>query len=211
MDLSPADWVVERMTTFAENVASIIPEGFEVYGRLAHTTPAGEEPPVGSLPRDQMELLIGVLRSHTATPEDVWFASWSGWGSHRLDPRPGAIGILTSIRWGWGAPKPKPLPRRRHPLPPILELPGRHYYLLHGPIEGALETMMSPGYEGLDPWWQSVNLWWPDDRTWFVSTEIDFAWTYVGGTRRLIDELMAEPRLEVMTVGLDDGIAPDSA
>lgn len=107
--------------------------------------------------------------------------------------------------------KPKPLPRRLEPLPPILELPGRHYYLLGGPIEGALETMLSAGYVGLDPWrWQSVNLWWPDDRAWFVSTEIDFAWTYVAGTEKLIDELVDSPRLEVLRAELHHGIAYDS-
>ena len=43
-DLSPADWVSERLTTFAVNVASIIPEGFEAYGRLFHPAHRGETP-----------------------------------------------------------------------------------------------------------------------------------------------------------------------
>lgn len=243
-DLSPADWVSERLTTSAVNVASIIPEGFEAYGRLFHPAHRGETPvswaevaahngctvhpemqwhtisgadfyepgppggpwtegpDVGSLPQDLTNILVDHLRSHTTTPESVWFATWNGWDGHRLDPRPGVLARLGK--------KLQPRLRRAGPLPPILELPARHYWLLHGPIEGALETMMSAGYEGFDPWWQSVNLWWPDDRAWFVSTDIDFAWTYVGGAQELIDELLAEPRLEILPATLTERITHDA-
>ena len=26
-------------------------------------------------------------------------------------------------------------------------------------------------------------MWWPDDRAWFVSTQVDYAWTYIGGAQ----------------------------
>ena len=42
------------------------------------------------------------------------------------------------------------------------------------------------------PLWQSANLWWPEDRAWCVTTDIDFAWTYVGGDRSLIEELIGD-------------------
>ena len=45
---------------------------------------------------------------------------------------------------------------------------------------------------------QSANLWWPADRAWCVATEIDFAWTYVGGTRAVVDALLADPRLDAV-------------
>lgn len=252
-DLSPADWVVDRLRTFGVNVASIIPEGFEAYGRLFHpayrrkgeatvpvtwsevaaasgravhpemqwegvsgvplhgeTPPSGvwdEEPSVGNLPRKCVETLVELLRPHTATPDRMWFCAWNGWGSHRLDPRPGAVGILAIGKFG---AKPKPIPSRADPLPPTLELPGRSYFLLGGPLEGALETMYGSAFLEWDPGWQSVNLWWPDDRAWFVSTEIDFAWTYIGGTQRLIDELVGHPAMEVLPARLDHGLAFDS-
>jgi hypothetical protein len=231
-DLSPAAWVRERLTTFGVNVASVIPEGFERYGRILHPArrdgrpvswsevaahnsravhpemqwhaisglppgepgaPWDEGPMAGSIPEDLTGVLVEHLRSHTTTPGSVWFAVWTGWGAHRLAPRPG-----TRASGGVQA-----LPDRDEPLPPAFELPAREYWLLHGPIEGALETMSSRG-------WQSVNLWWPEDRAWFVSTEIDFAWTYVGGTRELIDGLMADPRLEVLHASLTDGVAFDA-
>ena len=37
-----------------------------------------------------------------------------------------------------------------------------------------------------------------------VVTEIDFAWTYVGGTRGLIDALLADERLEAFEARLTD-------
>lgn len=40
---------------------------------------------------------------------------------------------------------------------------------------------------GLDP--LTPSLWWPDDRTWCVATEIDFRWTYVGGSQVCINEI----------------------
>jgi hypothetical protein len=45
---------------------------------------------------------------------------------------------------------------------------------------------------------QSPNVWRPDDRAWCVSTEIDLAWTYVGGSRTAIDDVLSEPRLEAL-------------
>jgi hypothetical protein len=41
-----------------------------------------------------------------------------------------------------------------------------------------------------------ANLWWPDDRAWCVATEIDLAWTYVGGPAALIGDVLANPHLE---------------
>jgi hypothetical protein len=56
------------------------------------------------------------------------------------------------------------------------------------------------------PAWQSANLWWPDDRASCVATEIDFAWTYVGGSDELIDELVHHPDLEGIRTQMDHAI-----
>lgn len=42
------------------------------------------------------------------------------------------------------------------------------------------------------------SLWWPPDRDWFVATEIDFRWTYVGGSRECIDRILADIRPEAL-------------
>jgi len=55
------------------------------------------------------------------------------------------------------------------------------------------------------PWdAQSPNLWWPDDHAWIVATEIDYAWSYVGGSQHLIDRVVSDDLLEAMPVLLDD-------
>jgi len=51
---------------------------------------------------------------------------------------------------------------------------------------------------------QSPNLWWPDDHAWIVVTEIDYAWSYVGGSQDLIDSVVSDELLEAMPVRLDD-------
>jgi hypothetical protein len=35
-DLSPADWIVDRIHDFGVDVGSVIPEGFDAYARLFH-------------------------------------------------------------------------------------------------------------------------------------------------------------------------------
>ena len=79
-----------------------------------------------------------------------------------------------------------------------LELPNRSYLLAGGSVELASASVLPR------PMDQSYNLWWPEDRAWFVSTEVDYAWTYVGGTRALVDELLVDGRLEVLEARLTD-------
>jgi hypothetical protein len=52
-------------------------------------------------------------------------------------------------------------------------------------------------YEGsLDSWrslWPAIlpSLWWPDDRSWCVARDVDIRWTYVAGSAKLMERLMA--------------------
>jgi hypothetical protein len=39
---------------------------------------------------------------------------------------------------------------------------------------------------------------WPDDHTWCAGNEIDASFTCIGGSRALIDELLADTELEVV-------------
>lgn len=83
---------------------------------------------------------------------------------------------------------------RRWPNAGRLALPNRDYVLLSRPLEAAALSFGSP------PWYQTANLWWPADRSWFVSTEIDYRWTFVGGSEACIAEIVADPRLETFEV-----------
>jgi hypothetical protein len=58
--------------------------------------------------------------------------------------------------------------------------------------------------------YRSANMWWPDDRSWFVSTEVDLAYTYVGGTRECIKAVTGHPEIEALPAKLSDRITWDS-
>jgi hypothetical protein len=231
-DLTPADWFLPLVHGFAVDTGSIIPEGFDTYcrilhplrthsrnpmsrtwaevaaanGRIAHSqmqihrisrpagTPSAEyelndylnELEWGTLPLPERSLLVGLLRERTATPEQCWFCIWEGFGGLDLGGR-----------------------RRVH-------LPQRDYALYGGPIEMALASLEpllagdendGPDETGIR---QSPNLWWPEDRSWFVATEIDFAWTYVGGTEATIQAILDAHGLEAFLVELTDKPFVDS-
>lgn len=57
---------------------------------------------------------------------------------------------------------------------------------------------------------RSPNHSWPTDRSWFVATEVDYDSTIVGGSRRLISELLTDPTLEAFPICLDDSLQSDS-
>lgn len=54
--------------------------------------------------------------------------------------------------------------------------------------------------------WFAANLWWPEDRSWCVATEIDFGWTYVGGSQALIDAVVTCVDLEALPARVTDAV-----
>lgn len=243
-NLTPADWVVERIHPFGVDVGSIIPDGFDAYVRLLHPAfrdeASGEvpvtwaeiaaangrvvhsemqwpnisgvwehswngapglwdrKPEIGSLPRNYAVILAELLAEYTSSPDRVWFCVWDGWGGLKFHPVGRAVLSSSEGRW-----RSRRAARRRARLPapaPTVQLPNRSYYLLAGPIGAITESLEDP------PMWQTANLWWPDDRSWCVATEIDFAWSYLGGSDDLIAKLSERPDLEVIRAMIDHGI-----
>lgn len=231
-------WLVEALTTFGGSVASIVPPVFEAYARVFHPVDGpvprwsdvashngriahpemqyhlircrpGEVPPEddlddgfndliecsGSCPRPELGTLAGLLAPHTATPDECWYAAWEGWGQMGAGRR-----VLTTS--GQGAPLPGICPPEVFDGP-RLSLPGRAYVVLHGAVADAVEV-----YDLLDQ--QSPSLWWPADRAWCVATEVDFGWTYVGGTAEAVGDVLAEAALEAMVARPTDGISFDA-
>jgi hypothetical protein len=100
---------------------------------------------------------------------------------------------------------PEPLPpdvyREKPAEHRTFRLPHRGYYLAKGPLEAALETVY-----GMARAYQSASIWWPDDRAWCVATEIDFDWTYVGGSQECVAAVLGSPDLEALPARLSDGV-----
>ena len=227
-----ADWIGERLAPAdAYRVTSVVPGGFDAYARVLHPaedpmsgdrlvrwaevaawsgTPlradaqfhtvalppvrperdapwSGQGPRQGELYPPDAEALAGIARDWTTTPERCWFCVWEGYGA----------GTLLTTGGEPSMPLPDPVPGRvRHG--PRVRLPNRDYLLYTGPVEAVLTTDPLPGGD------QAANLWWPADRAWCVASEIDLAWTYVGGPAGLIEQVLADTRIEALPAGPGD-------
>ena len=149
--------------------------------------PGQDNPDVGNLPPAALAALCEVLAEHTTSPEQCFFGVWEGYG------------------WLDGAVS------REEFRSPRIQLPGRNYLPLAGPLQAAQQIGDRSGDEdGFDFDPHSPNLWWPADRAWCVATEIDFDSTLVAGSTELVDAILHSPALEAWPVGPDDSLAFDA-
>ena len=159
-------------------------------------------PADGTLDPSQAAALASVLAKHTTNPGACWFCLWEGygylhpsgmvWAIAAKGPRPLRWLRLRAARRRLRTPNPTHLPSAR------VNLPGRGYLLFTGSVHQAAG------------WEDGPNLWWPGDRAWCVASEIDFGYTYVGGSREVIQQVLAHPELEAVPAKLSDGITYDS-
>jgi hypothetical protein len=156
------------------------------------------EPWLGALSERQARALVTLLARYTSTPNVCWFCVWAGYGffnTSAVQWLSADSGVASHLQaWWW---RVRVNFQRRKPVPQkgkLVRLPARDYLLFKGPLALALGHRDGP------------NLWWPDDRSWCVASEIDFPYTYVGGPKKLIDEILAEPSLEALPAALDHGI-----
>lgn len=219
------EWIAERLAPFGAYVTSVVPGGFAAYARILHPAtdpltddrvvrwaevaqwsgmplgrgaqfhsialpphgPGGpvpwESPPVqGSLYPPDAEALATILRGWTTSPQRCWFCVWDGFGWQGLS-------LATAGEVPFRIPDPVPPGVRNGPR---VRLPNRDYLLYAGPVEAVTATV------GLGGDRQTANLWWPDDKAWCVASEIDLAWTYVGGPAGLIESVLHDGRVEAL-------------
>jgi hypothetical protein len=169
-----------------------------IVGAMDISSVPGLEPPLeGNLAREQLEALVEILRSFTATPSLCWFAVWDGYGVFG-----GGVSFYRSPDEDPGverARKRAELQRARRAAAQLGAVPKlaihpslegrafRSYFVFRGSI-GAASRLEFNG------WSQAPNLWWPDDRAWCVATEIDGYSTYVGGSARCVEDILNDPR-----------------
>lgn len=203
-DVSPADWIRSRMHEQPHDVGSMVPSGFEAYARVFHPVELGhglrERWSDIARRNDRIahrEMQFHLIRIPRGQPGPKGYKPGDGprWGHLPIEERRVLVELLRGATttpdrcwfclWeGYGGLDDGGVSAR-------VTRPHRAYLLYTGPIERALE----PIDRHFD---QSPAMWWPDDRAWFVATEIDFAWTYVGGSGQLIEALVSEPRLEAL-------------
>jgi hypothetical protein len=208
-DVTPAEWILPRLHPFAQDVGSVIPDGFEAYCRIFH--------PVKNHPTTKTWSGIAAANGRVVHPEMQFHMINRPVGA----PPPLRCEMDPIVRWGY-------IPNvirealidvlRRETTTPEqcwfcvwegrggmddygitarVRHPQRAYLLFGGPID--TEAPQDSFGDSELP-----NLWWPADRAWMVATEIDFAWTYVGGTLTVIDALLADARLEALPARITD-------
>lgn len=220
-DVAPAKWIAERLWRGTRQtgtlVGCIIPEGFEAYARIFH--PA-EQYDAAERSRSKVSWATVASWNGKVIHPQMEFSSIANLDPLRYDdpswgdrPDDGALpedecrhllGVLreftttpescySGIWHGYGR-----LNNPFHLKRPTLEIPGadRKYFIFRGPMDGVMSF-----YKWT--WYQSPNLWWLEDRAWFVTTEIDFNNTFVGGSAACIERVLAHPELEALPIAID--------
>lgn len=77
-------------------------------------------------------------------------------------------------------------------------------YWLYRTAFGALARWWTNRDERLGLAGDTPDMFWPEDESWFVAVPFDGRATYVGGSQRLIDEIVAASDLEAFEVELSD-------
>jgi hypothetical protein len=206
-DVSPAAWIGPQLHPFAQDIGSVIPEGFAAYARLFHAVEVDRDRRErwsdvaarnGRIVHSEMQFhMIAAPRGQTPSV-DYNRGNRPRMGTLHVEQRRILVDHLRKatttpdLCWfaiweGFGGIDDGGVRER-------VELPNRNYLLYSGTIDRALESPY--------PFDQSPNLWWPENRAWFVASEIDFDSTFVGGDDRLVAALVSDKRLEALALAL---------
>jgi hypothetical protein len=225
-DVSAGGWIAASLRNFQYDVGSLVPPVFEAYARVFHPAVRyadddwlPESAVAVPLRPDEDVSWAGVaaFNGRTAHPAMEWASITGSWEFRGQEEQPGlwndapAEGHLPAATAGrLGAVLAR---HTRTPQDcsfgiwhgfgfvvadaPTLVLPGREYWLVHGPVQLAAANLAE------EPSEQSANVWWPADRAWYVATDIDLMTTYVGGSAACVADLLATEGLEVAEVTAD--------
>ncbi len=181
-----AAWAGTELTPHALYGTIALPEHVP-----AAPCPAGHgDPSVGAMDLHDFSALVNIL-SRWHPDQETWWAVWDGYGwDHR-------VSVVTATGERHLVPDSVPATVREGPR---LQLPYRDYLLVHGTAEDAMDFTRQ-----LD---QTPNLWWAVDQSWCLATEIDLNYTYVGGSRELIENMVASDLLEALPIRVNDARRP---
>jgi hypothetical protein len=208
----PATWITSRLHRFGQDVGWVIPEGFAAYARVFHPpyriTPTGRLIPVRwrdiaaandrTIAAEMQRVDIGAEPTRfSASGEELWWQQ----------PKSGSFPREIAVRLAAILPSHTQTPescwfavwegfgdlRVRESGAPMFSVPERNLFLLQGTVGEVLTT-----FSEVDWSYRSPNLWWPDDRAWCVATEIDFNWSYIGGSSACIQQILSDRDLEAL-------------
>lgn len=207
-NVSAAAWLEERMHPFGQDTGSVVPTGFERYARIFHPIERGDtierwsEVAAGNGRLVHPEMQLHMISAPAGVPSPDARDPGLGFRSGSLRPEERAP-LAEHLRTATATPDDccycvwEGFGIKDHGVKERVELPARSYLFARGPLDDVLRSASQR-------WDQSPNLWWPADRAWVVATEVDFAWTYVGGSSELIRRLLGDTRLEALVALLSD-------
>jgi len=73
---------------------------------------------------------------------------------------------------------------------PKVKHPDREFFLLRGPLDAFTHFT------------NNVNYFWPDDRAWCLSSDTDFSWSYLAGSRECTNEILGTPVMDALETTL---------
>lgn len=166
----------------------------------------GDDPDRGVMPGSTMNPLCCLLAKHTNRADDCIFGLWREqiWFKLSATRDSGQVSQDSAVHHD-EAHWVNRLEVRGNAR---LQLHGRKYILLEGPLSAAGEgdeQSVSEEFGEISP-----NLLWPLDRAWFLATDIDLDSTIVAGTHELIQEIVGSSDLEAWPVSLADSLAVDA-
>ncbi|HJQ54953.1 MAG TPA: hypothetical protein VJ825_14030 [Gemmatimonadaceae bacterium] len=218
-NVDAASWISSRLHPFAKDVGSIIPEGFAAYARIFHPpsrlTPEGSETPVRwrdiaaannrTVAAEMQQLDSSCQPSAcSASGERLWNQQTpTGMMPQeivaKLAPILSAHTRTPELCW-FGVWEGFAILAQRVREAPSFSVPERNLYLLYGALDDVLDTLSRSDWI-----YRSPTLWWPDDRAWCVVTEIDFTWSYVGGSQACIEQILGDNEIEALPTNPEEG------
>jgi hypothetical protein len=175
-DTSAADWITHSTWPW-QRLVSFGPEGFDAYARLRVVPDpqfAGQHESAieSTSPLSevaQVGVAVAVLSGHTRSPDHCFVARWEGWPG---DVAGFAVAALEECRF---------------------DVPNRSFFLFDGSLadvetwaSGSAGTAYRPAFV------------WAADHAWCVAFDVDPHWAGIGATVAAIDDLRADPRLDVV-------------
>ncbi len=194
--VSVADWVVRADGPWPV-LATQGPPGLDAYATVHFD---GEDADPYRPDPDVVALVTRLAAEHTTTPERCWFALWEGWGE--LEGGGRVYAEMDPHRlFGRLFRQPPPLevaPAFDRPVldAPRADLAGERAYLL---FTGTVADVGDWGARPPRPGWPAdlpqASFTWPADHAWCIASDVGPAWFTVGGSRGLVDAVLAHPDL----------------
>lgn len=204
-DLSAAVWLTEHPQPWPR-LPLFGPSVFSAYARLRFL-PDPVDPDQGEAqavahqhePVHEIHLLrrlADVLQRHTTTPDDAYHCLWEGVGDLRAD----TLRFLVDPTSG----EQREMPAARPAFPvevldgPMVRHEHRSYYLFRGPVTALGDWGADDMASGIPRQDLAPAFVWPADQSWCIAADVDPHWAGVGGSEKVIGELLSIPGLDIV-------------